>query len=140
VGSEPSIGEILEEDSVYYGELSGGMYDTDCMPLDWSPSDNIELVGASTPRNAEVQPEEVPHPGRNWNRRMPNYEEPLEPVQECARTLGMQDSTMVMPFLKVQVSLPPYLADCSESDSSHGSEIGSSGSEWLGPLEHDDNI
>jgi hypothetical protein len=61
-------------------------------------------------------------------------------VEECARTQGIQDSTIKTPFPKVQVSLPPYLVACSDYDSSSSSETGSSGSEWLGPLERDDDL
>jgi hypothetical protein len=140
VDPKPSVGGILEEDSVHYGELSGGLYDTDRMPFDWSPSGNTELVGAPTPRHAEGRADEIRFAGQNWNRKMPDYEESVKPVQECALTLGMQDSTTETPFPKVQVSLPPYLADCSKSYFSRISDTGSSGSKWLGPLEHDDNF
>jgi hypothetical protein len=77
---------------------------------------------------------------QQWNGRVPDYKEPLEPVEECAHTQDTQDSTTEMPFPKVQVSLPPYLVACSDYDSSFGSETRSSRSEWLGPLERDDDL
>jgi hypothetical protein len=53
VGPKASVGGILEDDSVHYGELSGGLYDNVCMPFDWSPSGDTELLGASILANVE---------------------------------------------------------------------------------------